>query len=149
MYIITILSSQVFLQVSKRVQNICTTRTLEETFKLKETLLESYQILPSHIVTPGVRESAKYSYDQDWLRQGYMARLCFLPDDPISSHKAQIMAATHSLTSDMHNAISCLSATRSKIHALTTYVYSAQFWKILSPYFINSAQSWKSYPLTL
>ncbi|KAK2168506.1 hypothetical protein LSH36_16g04013 [Paralvinella palmiformis] len=66
---------------------------------------------------PGIRDSARYSYDQDWLKQGTMAKFNFLPDDPHFKQKAQIMLATHSLVSDLHGVDKVLSSLKCQLHA--------------------------------
>ena len=65
----------------------------------------------------GIRESARYSYDQDWLKQGTMARFKFLPEDPHLKQKAQIMLATQNLVSDLHGVNRVLSSLKCQLHA--------------------------------
>ena len=75
----------------------------------------SYYII---VYLTGVRESAKYQYDQDWLRQGRMARFGFLGEDPMSERKANIMQQTNNLVSDLHECNAVLRSNDCLIHAL-------------------------------
>lgn len=66
----------------------------------------------------GVRESARFSYDQDWLRQGTMARFNFLPEELLAQKKSEIMQATHELVADLLKVQKALIATRNNLHYL-------------------------------
>lgn len=66
----------------------------------------------------GLRESAKYSLDEDWLQKGWLTRFSFLPDDLLAKRKAQIVKATHSLVGDILNIQKVLAGIRICINAL-------------------------------
>jgi hypothetical protein len=64
---------------------------------------------------PGVRESARYSYDQDWLREGRMAEFSCLEPEPNCAAKAKIMRATHDLVADLQNVRQVMDSVSRKI----------------------------------
>jgi len=66
----------------------------------------------------GLRDSARYLHDQDWLQLGTMARFDFLPPDPNASNKAQIVRTTHDLVGDVHHVQTVLDSLRRNIHVL-------------------------------
>lgn len=69
---------------------------------------------------PGLRDSARYLHDQDWLQVGAMAHFDFLPPDPNASNKAQIVRTTHDLMGDVHHVQTVLDSLRRNIKILET-----------------------------
>ncbi|ELT97191.1 hypothetical protein CAPTEDRAFT_222293 [Capitella teleta] len=67
---------------------------------------------------PGVRESARFNYDQDWLKQGTMVRFNFLPEESLAARKSEIMQATHELVADLIKVHRVLISTRNNLHHL-------------------------------
>ncbi len=65
-----------------------------------------------------MRDSARFVFDQDWLKHGSMARFAFLPEDPMAQNKAQIIQATNELAADMHGVSSVLRSTKLQLEAL-------------------------------
>ena len=66
----------------------------------------------------GVRESMRYSYDQDWLKLGAMQSFSFVPQDGSSDRKVEVMQATHSLVADVLNVQSTLKSAELQLDAL-------------------------------
>jgi len=69
-----------------------------------------------HVV--GVRDSARYQYDCDWLYNGQMAEFSFASHEPNGAAKAKIMKATHDLVADVLNAMTVVDSIGREIHVL-------------------------------
>jgi hypothetical protein len=69
-------------------------------------------------VFSGIRESARYCYDYDWLYNGRMAEFSFMSDEPTNAAKAKIMKATHDLVADVHNVMRVVDSVGREIHVL-------------------------------
>ena len=66
----------------------------------------------------GVRHSARYSYDQRWLKDGQMAEFSCVEPEPSASAKARIMKATNDLIADLHGVMNVLEAVNHEIHVV-------------------------------
>lgn len=66
---------------------------------------------------PGVRDSCRYSYDQDWLKLGQPAQFSFL-SNPEDEDKCLTIQATNGLIADVHNINNVLHSVRQKIKAV-------------------------------
>jgi len=66
----------------------------------------------------GVRLSARYSYDQRWLKDGQMAEFSCVEPEPSASAKARIMKATNDLIADLHGVMNVLEAINHEIHVV-------------------------------
>uniref|UniRef100_A0A0L8HSV0 C2H2-type domain-containing protein n=1 Tax=Octopus bimaculoides TaxID=37653 RepID=A0A0L8HSV0_OCTBM len=63
----------------------------------------------------GLRPSAKYIYDQDWLKLGQLPGFSFVEADHDESGKVSRILATNSLVGDLHNIIAVLYGTKRQI----------------------------------
>ncbi|XP_064652350.1 PHD finger protein 20-like protein 1 isoform X2 [Lineus longissimus] len=68
---------------------------------------------------PGVRESARFIYDQEWLKQGTLPRFSFLPTHD-KGRRSPVMKTTHSLAGDIHGLSLLINATKKNILILNT-----------------------------
>jgi len=66
----------------------------------------------------GVRQSARYSYDQRWLKDGQMAEFSCVEPEPSASAKARIMKATNDVIADLHGVMNVLEAVNHEIHVV-------------------------------
>lgn len=69
------------------------------------------------LFSTGVRDSCRYSYDQDWLKIGQPAQFSFL-SNPEDEDKCLTIQATNSLIADVHNINNVLHSVRQKIKAV-------------------------------
>ena len=79
---------------------------------------KSFLSLDVQVSLTGVRESMRYSYDQDWLKLGAMQSFSFVPQDGSSERKVEVMQATHSLVADVLNVQSTLKSAELQLDAL-------------------------------
>lgn len=78
---------------------------------------------------PGVRDSCRYSYDQDWLKLGQPAQFSFL-SNPEDEDKCLTIQATNSLIADIHNINNVLHSVRQKIKAVKNKDHAEyKLWK--------------------
>jgi len=64
----------------------------------------------------GVRESARYIYDQRWLKDGRMAEFSCVEQEPNAAAKARIMKATNDLIADLHGVIGVIESVNREIY---------------------------------
>ena len=74
----------------------------------------------SCLIYLGARDSARFIYNQDWHREGSLARFNFLPvlEDTNGGRQSPSILATHNLVGDVHNVNHVLYGLRKKISAL-------------------------------
>jgi len=70
------------------------------------------------MIVLGVRVSARYSYDQRWLRDGQMAEFSCVEPEPSAAAKARIMKATNDLTADLHSVINVIESVDRQIYVV-------------------------------
>jgi len=66
----------------------------------------------------GVRPSARYSYDQRWLKDGQMAEFSCVEAEPNAAAKARIMKATNDLIADVHGIVNVIEAVNHEIYVV-------------------------------
>jgi len=66
----------------------------------------------------GVRHSARYSYDQRWLKDGHMAEFSCVEPEPNAAAKARIMKTTNDLIADLHGVVSVIEAVNQEIYVV-------------------------------
>jgi len=66
----------------------------------------------------GVRHSARYSYDQRWLKDGQMAEFSCVEPEPNAAAKARIMKTTNDLIADLHDVVNVIEAVSHEIYVV-------------------------------
>jgi len=66
----------------------------------------------------GVRHSARFSYDQRWLKEGQMAEFSCVGPEPNAAAKARIMKATNDLIADLHGVTNVIEAINHEIYVV-------------------------------
>lgn len=67
-------------------------------------------------IVTGVRASARYLYDQRWLRDGQMAEFSCIEPEPSAAAKARIMKATNDLIGDLYGVMNVIKAVDCEIY---------------------------------
>jgi len=62
-----------------------------------------------------MRASARYVYDQSWLKDGEMAEFSCVEPEPSALAKARIMKATNDLIADLHGVMSVIESVNREI----------------------------------
>ena len=65
-----------------------------------------------------MRDSARFVYNQDWLRHGRLASFSFLPEQEESQNDAAQFLATNDLVSDMQNIKNVLASINQNVYVL-------------------------------